>query len=663
MFSHPGRVEFFLVTVIAGTLGACTLSESLPTIGPGPGSQPVQNPGGGMSVPPPGVAADAGVAFPATDGGSTCVNGVAVSPPRPMGGGLQPQIPATVTHATTPVPPISGGTLLALSDGTTVAASDPDRNQVYIVDLATNALKLTVRLQDGDEPGRLVEDAGQQLHVALRRGGAIATIDPKAGAVTARQAVCSAPRGLAFDKATGSLHVACAGGELVSLPAAGGPATRTLTLDRDLRDVVLGTGGSLLVSRFRSAEVLVVGADGQVSSRLRPGSGTVITPFGTPQMRTPSVAWRMVALDETMGTVVMLHQTGVTDVVDPAAGGYAGIKGCGGIVQPGVTILSQGSAQTPPVAGGLGMASLAVDVAVSPDKTKVALAVAGNSSQLQGPTIVEQPIGQVTQPSPNSCGGGGSNVMGAPPPGQVVSVVYSRTGGVLLAQTREPAALWRSDTSVAIPLATDSRADTGQFIFHVNAGGSLACASCHPEGGEDGRVWNFVCAGARRTQSIRGGISPTAPFHWDGSEANFSDLMNDVFTGRMAGPMLMDNQKSALQAWVDTIPAMPETAGLDSAAIARGKAIFNDKAAGCANCHAGTLLTNNTTVDVGTGRAFQVPSLRGVSWRAPFMHDGCAATLADRFSVAGCGGGDKHGVTSTLTAAQLGDLQTYLQSL
>jgi len=31
---------------------------------------------------------------------------------------------------------------------------------------------------------------------------------------------------------------------------------------------------------------------------------------------------------------------------------------------------------------------------------------------------------------------------------------------------------------------------------------------------------------------------------------------------------------------------------------------------------------NNTTIDVGTGQPLQVPSLRGVSWRAPFMHNG-----------------------------------------
>jgi mono/diheme cytochrome c family protein len=260
------------------------------------------------------------------------------------------------------------------------------------------------------------------------------------------------------------------------------------------------------------------------------------------------------------------------------------------------------------------------------------------------------------------CGAPGVTIPNAPT-GEVIAVSYAGTGaGILLAQTREPAAIWRADTGASIGLATDSRADTGHLIFHVNAGGGLACASCHPEGGEDGRVWNFACQGARRTQSIRGGITPTAPFHWDGTETDFSRLMGDVFSGRMAGPSLTTNQAMAVQAWVDTIPALPAMAGLDAAAVARGKALFDDANVGCATCHAGTLLTNNATVDVGTGSALQVPSLRGVVWRGPFMHTGCATTLADRFGAA-CGGGDKHGVTSTLSAAQLGDLTTYLQSL
>jgi cytochrome c peroxidase len=64
---------------------------------------------------------------------------------------------------------------------------------------------------------------------------------------------------------------------------------------------------------------------------------------------------------------------------------------------------------------------------------------------------------------------------------------------------------------------------------------------------------------------------------------------------------------------------------------------------------------------VGTGRAFQVPPLMGLAARAPYMHNGCATTLHDRFGP--CGGGDKHGKTSHLSAAQINDLVAYLETL
>jgi hypothetical protein len=56
-----------------------------------------------------------------------------------------------------------------------------------------------------------------------------------------------------------------------------------------------------------------------------------------------------------------------------------------------------------------------------------------------------------------------------------------------------------------------------------------------------------------------------------------------------------------------------------------------------------------------------VPSLLGVSRRAPFMSDGCASTLLDRFNPA-CGG-ELHGNTAELDAEQLADLVAYLESL
>ena len=100
-----------------------------------------------------------------------------------------------------------------------------------------------------------------------------------------------------------------------------------------------------------------------------------------------------------------------------------------------------------------------------------------------------------------------------------------------------------------------------------------------------------------------------------------------VFVGRMSGPSLNRDQTAATLSWINTIPARaPLRPATDPAAV-RGKTLFQSPAVACASCHAGAALTNNTNADVHTSAAFQVPSLRGVAGRAPFMHDGCAPTL------------------------------------
>ena len=82
---------------------------------------------------------------------------------------------------------------------------------------------------------------------------------------------------------------------------------------------------------------------------------------------------------------------------------------------------------------------------------------------------------------------------------------------------------------------------------------------------------------------------------------------------------------------------------------------------GCSSCHAGPKLATNESVDVGTGGTFQVPSLLGLSLRAPFLHDGRALKLLD--AVGPNGGADRHGKTSQLTDPQREDLATYLETL
>jgi len=630
----------------ATTGGASGMLPGEPTLGGGSGQAPAASGSAGASFPEPGASSD------------KCVNGVKVPDGSSIEtGGTAPDLLRAITHATTPLPPLSGGTLLVLAGGATAAISDPERDRVYLVDLSNGVLR-SVSLDAGDEPGRVIEDEAGRVHVVLRRAGAVASIDTARGALLSRRAVCPAPRGIAYQKTTDEIHITCAGGELLSLPAGGGQATRRVRLERDLRDVIIADDGRLLVSTFRKAEVLVLAADGALSSRMQAGSGIVPTLYGM-QHRTPAVAWRMLSFDPTRGSVLLLHQTGVTDTIDTGPGGYVPDP-CGAIVQPGLSLLTPGEAP-PTVASGLAKLPLAIDVALSPDHKKVALAVAGNGTA-QGATLIEQPLRVAMPASPRPCVDDTENTIQAPPAGQVVAVSYGPSG-VLFAQTREPSALWRSDTGASISLAADSRSDTGHFLFHANSGGGIACASCHPEGGEDGRVWDFVCAGRRRTQSMRGGIGPTAPFHWDGSEVDMARLLDDVFSNRMVGPLLSDELKQALQTWVDTIPELPAADDVDAPSITRGNALFEDGSVGCATCHSGALRTNNATLDVGTGRALQVPSLRGVASRSPFMHDGCAATLRERFTNPTCGGGEKHGSTSALSTSQIDDLVAYLESL
>jgi mono/diheme cytochrome c family protein len=131
--------------------------------------------------------------------------------------------------------------------------------------------------------------------------------------------------------------------------------------------------------------------------------------------------------------------------------------------------------------------------------------------------------------------------------------------------------------------------------------------------------------------------------------------------GRMAGPSLDAQQSDALARWIDRLPAMPALPVASPDSVDRGKALFNDAAVGCATCHSGPRLTNNLNMVVGTGVTLQVPSLRGVGWRAPYMHDGCAPSLLDRFE--GKCGGDRHGNTAHLGKAQLADLAAYLDTL
>jgi DNA-binding beta-propeller fold protein YncE len=534
---------------------------------------------------------------------------------------------------------------LVLADGKTAVASDPDRDAIYVVDTFAGVLTHTVTLTPGDEPGRVIEDGAGRVHVALRSGGAVVTLDPATGKLTDRAQVCPAPRGLAWDSSSNSVWVACATGELMALPAGGGAATTQWVVERDIRDITV-TNGAITLSKFRSAELL------RISS-----SGTVVRRDAMPTVSSfvPHVARRTFALPS--GDTMVVHQEhSSSSVATKVRGGYA--PGGVAIVGSQCTIMGPSGdiKSTFPVTE-----AEVFDAVISADGSSIAFVGAEPANGIGS----SAPVVEVLAPdgSPVSTGIPASLWAGYSG-GQLTAAAFNGQNNLVL-QTREPAALIVVPASLQvqnltpISLSSVSRDDLGHDLFHTPTPAMIACASCHPEGGDDGHVW-ILDGQTRRTPSLRGTIADTAPYHWAGDEMDFPTLVNDVFVNRMSAGMVTTAQTTALSTWVSSIPAPPAPSWVDLGAASRGAALFTNATLGCSTCHSGAKFTNNLTVDVGTGGLFQVPPLVGVGWRLPLMHDGCAQTFADRFGACATPG---HGVTAALTSQNIGDLSAYLDTL
>jgi cytochrome c peroxidase len=122
-------------------------------------------------------------------------------------------------------------------------------------------------------------------------------------------------------------------------------------------------------------------------------------------------------------------------------------------------------------------------------------------------------------------------------------------------------------------------------------------------------------------------------------------------------------------------PHIPAPGKLSEPAL-RGKALFFDKAVGCASCHSGPYCTDSSLTkpyklhDVGTGGddptekmgpEYDTPTLLGIYRTAPYLHHGKAATLAEVFTK--FNPKDQHGKTSQLSPPQIGDLVAFLKAL
>ncbi len=198
----------------------------------------------------------------------------------------------------------------------------------------------------------------------------------------------------------------------------------------------------------------------------------------------------------------------------------------------------------------------------------------------------------------------------------------------------------------------------------------MSCASCHNDGGQDGRVWDLTGfgEGLRNTVALRGRAAMDHGFlHWSGNFDELQDFEGQIRNLSGGTGLLSDAQfnagtrsqplgdaKAGLSSNLDALAAYVaslgtfapspyrSTGGALSAQGVAGRGVF--ESAGCAGCHQGERYTASGSanlVDVGTLKpssgqrlgnnltGIDTPTLRDVWATAPYLHDGSAATLAD----------------------------------
>jgi len=195
-----------------------------------------------------------------------------------------------------------------------------------------------------------------------------------------------------------------------------------------------------------------------------------------------------------------------------------------------------------------------------------------------------------------------------------------------------------------------------------------SCNTCHSDGHTNGGIYDTFNDGKygnpKKTLSLRG-VSKTGPWTWHGHQADLRQALQGSFTKTMARPGLTAQELSAVVAYVGTLDFAPPPRGLPAGAVARGEAVFKEKA--CDACHAAPTYTINESMLVGLEapddvfKGYNPPTLRGVTKRGPWLHDGRAKTLEE--VLLQLHRPLKLNGKPDLTPAELSDLLAFLRSL
>lgn len=218
--------------------------------------------------------------------------------------------------------------------------------------------------------------------------------------------------------------------------------------------------------------------------------------------------------------------------------------------------------------------------------------------------------------------------------------------------------------------AEATAADRGEVLFHdarLSHDGWFSCHSCHTDGHTNGLLADTLGDGSygtpKRVPTLRG-VTDTGPFGWTASAENLEAQLRSSVETTLRGARLTPAQEADLLTYLRTLPSPPSLNRFaekpPAEAVRRGAAVFRGQ--GCAVCHEPPTYTSAKTYDVGLAdehgnRAFNPPSLRGVSQAGPYFHDGRARTLPEVFTKHG------HGLKARPPRAELDDLLSFLADL
>jgi len=219
------------------------------------------------------------------------------------------------------------------------------------------------------------------------------------------------------------------------------------------------------------------------------------------------------------------------------------------------------------------------------------------------------------------------------------------------------------------PLSGAEQGEQSFYSASVSLDGWFSCHSCHTDGHTNGQradTFGDEDRGAPKKVVSLLGLVSTGPWAWNGSKKQLEEQIRTSLIITMQTQISTDELPIApLAAYLKTLqpaPSLREARGETLTADLLVSANEEFERAGCRSCHSGSAFTSDDVFDVGIHdemgeTMFNPPSLRGVSQRAPYFHDGRAASLPDVLKTS------HHNPENGLTDEQIQRLTQLLESL